>query len=117
MFRRSDEAVHVLVHPALAILERLGLHLQSRALGEPAHEQPFDLDDEVARQIRIEAHPGNVLPDAEHSIRADDRHSLFLTQTTIDLRDLRDPTRTFLMLEMQDLGMRPVKVICDVRYL
>jgi hypothetical protein len=45
--------------------------------------------------------------------------SLFtsLVQAAVDLRDLRHPTSTLLMLEFQDLGMRPMKVICNVRYL
>ena len=40
-----------------------------------------------------------------------------LVETLVDLGDLRDPTLALGMLERQDLVVRPVKVIGNVRYL
>jgi hypothetical protein len=38
-------------------------------------------------------------------------------ETAVDLRDLGDPFRPLRVLEPEDLLVRPVKVIRDVRYL
>jgi hypothetical protein len=35
----------------------------------------------------------------------------------VDLRDLADPVLSLVVLEPENLLVRPVKVICDVRYL
>jgi hypothetical protein len=40
-----------------------------------------------------------------------------LIESLVDLRDLRDPSLTLGVLERQDLVVRPVKVIGNVRYL
>jgi hypothetical protein len=42
---------------------------------------------------------------------------VFVIEAAVDLRDLRDPLFPFTMFERQDLLVRPVKVIRDVRYL
>jgi hypothetical protein len=43
--------------------------------------------------------------------------ALLLVEPPIDLGDLGDPTLAFAMLHRQDLGVRPVKVKCQIRYL
>jgi hypothetical protein len=42
---------------------------------------------------------------------------VLLVQAAVDLRDLRDPLLSLTVFEPEDLLVRPVKVIGDVRYL
>ena len=42
---------------------------------------------------------------------------MLLIQAPVDLCDLGDPVFPFLVFEPEDLLVRPVKVICDVRHL
>jgi hypothetical protein len=41
----------------------------------------------------------------------------FFVQTAVDLRDLTDPLFPLCVFEPEDLLVRPMKVIRDVRYL
>ena len=42
---------------------------------------------------------------------------VFVVEPAVDLRDLRDPLLPLTVFEPEDLLVRPVKVIRDVRYL
>ena len=42
---------------------------------------------------------------------------VLLVEAAVDLRDLRDPLLSLTVFEPEDLLVRPVKVIGDVRYL
>src|SRR4051812_27808080 len=74
MPRRAREAMDEIVLAPFAILVRLDFDLQAGAIGESAGEQPFDLDDEVVRLVRIDPQAGQPRRYAHPDAASNRRH-------------------------------------------
>src|SRR6185295_3315155 len=70
----AGEAMDEVVDAAFAELMSFDLHLQTRALREPARQQALDLHDEVRRLIGIEPQVGGPRRHAQSDAGTCDRH-------------------------------------------
>jgi hypothetical protein len=116
IFSWTSETMRVIVDAALTVLERFDLGGEAAAFGETCGGDAFNLDYEIVGLIRVLAF--FALNHLEHTPISNVLNwTSPIVESLVDFGYLFNPALSFQVVQLQNLRVRPVKVISNVRYL